>query len=373
MYIGARPVPQHNLSSTSLHSSQGMLSPGSSQPTPFSPPTAPRQIQSPQPTQVAQAPTPKPRSPSPIRTPFYPPLPWQSFEGTFAPRRTKKRRKPRELSKSVELPQRPEMKENTQVMASDINVQSQESTTGPTSSETPPTSDAPSEVMSTQPTTPTSSVPPQQTTPKASASIPVAIPSVSIRPAVPSIPLPSRPRKKVSASLASDNEKSVAPVGQEGQEAEQSTASQNDEVASNDAAVFQKPEQPAKVPPKSWADLLKSKASAQTAPSSNAANPNRASEPNGVISTRASSLADVLSSFNVKGNLDTKLAFIEPRGLVNSGNMCYMNSVSLSLSTFHIYLMLDRFCKVSCFVFLSMLSWIESANKPLIVSKVIPP
>ena len=42
------------------------------------------------------------------------------------------------------------------------------------------------------------------------------------------------------------------------------------------------------------------------------------------------SVAEVLRSFNAVSN-DSKVAFLEPRGLVNTGNMCYMNSVSLTL------------------------------------------
>ncbi|TQS36579.1 hypothetical protein Golomagni_02967 [Golovinomyces magnicellulatus] len=38
------------------------------------------------------------------------------------------------------------------------------------------------------------------------------------------------------------------------------------------------------------------------------------------------SLAEVLESFSTKSN-DSKVAFLEPRGLVNTGNMCYMNSI----------------------------------------------
>jgi len=40
-------------------------------------------------------------------------------------------------------------------------------------------------------------------------------------------------------------------------------------------------------------------------------------------------LASALHEFSATVR-DGKLAFIEPRGLVNTGNMCYMNSVSLS-------------------------------------------
>jgi ubiquitin C-terminal hydrolase len=44
--------------------------------------------------------------------------------------------------------------------------------------------------------------------------------------------------------------------------------------------------------------------------------------------TNAESLAEALHSFRAISK-DSKLSFLEPRGLVNTGNMCYMNSVSL--------------------------------------------
>lgn len=42
------------------------------------------------------------------------------------------------------------------------------------------------------------------------------------------------------------------------------------------------------------------------------------------------SLADALNTY-VTGARENKIAFLEPRGLVNTGNMCYMNSVGLPL------------------------------------------
>jgi ubiquitin carboxyl-terminal hydrolase 10 len=53
---------------------------------------------------------------------------------------------------------------------------------------------------------------------------------------------------------------------------------------------------------------------------------------NGVVATngpavpRSNTLADVLASFSVDS--EKKVTFLEPRGLVNTGNLCYMNSVS---------------------------------------------
>lgn len=79
-------------------------------------------------------------------------------------------------------------------------------------------------------------------------------------------------------------------------------------------------------PPKSWADLVRS-----NAPTSN--HIHTESSPminNGFAAPKNESLADAVLSFEVKKSNDgEKISFLKPRGLVNTGNMCYMNSVSL--------------------------------------------
>jgi ubiquitin carboxyl-terminal hydrolase 10 len=45
--------------------------------------------------------------------------------------------------------------------------------------------------------------------------------------------------------------------------------------------------------------------------------------------SKSASLVDVLSNLGTDvEEYSNKIAFVEPRGLVNTGNMCYMNSVS---------------------------------------------
>lgn len=77
-------------------------------------------------------------------------------------------------------------------------------------------------------------------------------------------------------------------------------------------------------PPKSWADLVR-KQSASNGP----ANTTAAAAPvvNGLFVPTSESLGDVLGEINV-AEAPSKLVFLQPRGLVNTGNMCYMNSVS---------------------------------------------
>lgn len=84
---------------------------------------------------------------------------------------------------------------------------------------------------------------------------------------------------------------------------------------------------PAPAKPTSWAALLHKPASAQPKA---AATPQATSPTEHIKSSLPKSntekLSDALTSFSAKTK-DSKIAFLEPRGLVNTGNMCYMNSV----------------------------------------------
>jgi ubiquitin carboxyl-terminal hydrolase 10 len=82
---------------------------------------------------------------------------------------------------------------------------------------------------------------------------------------------------------------------------------------------------PPKAAPKSWAELLRSKNAAAAKQAPVVTNGNAVA--NAGTAPKSNSLADVLASFSVHS--DKKVAFLEPRGLVNSGNLCYMNSVSI--------------------------------------------
>jgi ubiquitin carboxyl-terminal hydrolase 10 len=82
---------------------------------------------------------------------------------------------------------------------------------------------------------------------------------------------------------------------------------------------------PPRPPPKSWADLVRTKApatSGDTVASSTATS--------GLVISKNESLVDVINNLGSDAEqYSNKIAFVEPRGLVNTGNMCYMNSVSL--------------------------------------------
>ena len=86
---------------------------------------------------------------------------------------------------------------------------------------------------------------------------------------------------------------------------------------------------PIKTAPKSWADLVRTKGAPAASAKAQSTN-DAVARTNGFVSTKTASLADALSSYDVKDSSESaKAAFLEPRGLVNTGNMCYMNSVSI--------------------------------------------
>lgn len=81
---------------------------------------------------------------------------------------------------------------------------------------------------------------------------------------------------------------------------------------------------PAKVAPKSWADLVRTNPSNPT--SDARGSQTIVSGVNGLQNPKATSVVEVLRTYDSDLE-DKRVAFIEPRGLVNTGNMCYMNAV----------------------------------------------
>ena len=130
---------------------------------------------------------------------------------------------------------------------------------------------------------------------------------------------------------------------------------------------------PVKAAPKSWADLVRTMGQNTTARTAQAPS-DSAAQTNGFTPTKAGSLADALSSYSVKeNNENAKIAFLEPRGLVNTGNMCYMNSVSPSCSSVFLNAsnQSNRFCRSLFFVYHSTIFSRKSEDKRHIASKVI--
>ncbi|KAL8719104.1 MAG: hypothetical protein Q9225_003839 [Loekoesia sp. 1 TL-2023] len=266
-------------------------------------------------------------------------LPWYSFtEGSFPPRNPRRRRKrpaPQSRSGPVELPPRTTPSSNLESTLAETSLsptetpQLSEAAPIPSTLETPLTSHAPSETDSTQPTTPSSAVAPvifRQTSAAAAKPAHKANLSIPIIPAVPNIPLPSRPVKRTSISITSEtvgpsppsNANHLANAVHTAEHANQDDASAHSESNLTPKST------PAKVAPKSWADLVRTKPSNST--SGARGSESIVSGVNGLQNPKAISMVEVLCTYD--SNIeDKRVAFIEPRGLVNTGNMCYMNAV----------------------------------------------
>lgn len=195
--------------------------------------------------------------------------------------------------------------------------------------ETPLTSDAPSDDDSTQPTTPSSAIPqsiPQL--PKSHASKISHATAVAL-PLIPAIPLASRLPKRPSISASSEITKPPEPSTESQPEASLEEKAQPD--AANTPTTVEPATPPISPPqkpaPKSWAELVRT--SAQKAPQKGGKDEaNGTTRSNGFNSSKVTSLAEVLNSYKVDEiRNDTRVTFLQPRGLVNTGNMCYMNSV----------------------------------------------
>lgn len=218
----------------------------------------------------------------------------------------------------------------------------------PTRPETPSTQDVPSETTdSTSPTTPSSVQPPSASTATSSTPAKSAKPALP-RTAIPVIPLiPALPKAK-----SSPREAKPGPIVQTVDQAQKEIAAEDVTLEAGAAptaakeVVAEEPQQgtaqpapapaPAKAPPSSWANLFAKPTASTTSPTTTgqagtngvAAEGPNASDSNlsNFVKSNASSVAEVLQAYRV--NSVNNLAFLEPRGLINTGNMCYMNSVS---------------------------------------------
>lgn len=164
-----------------------------------------------------------------------------------------------------------------------------------------------------------------------------------------------KPTKTESASISETNVKEdtllesanqIAPAAMNGHVADNTvkrdTASKDSgKPAAGEADAASEPvtsTAPAKAAPSSWAKLFSTPAD-RNPPRLNGVNAISAGQggeseaasavvPGSNFSlAHKSSLAEVIRGFRVDGNY--RAALIEPRGLINTGNMCYMNSVCL--------------------------------------------
>ncbi|CRG83188.1 ubiquitin carboxyl-terminal hydrolase 10 [Talaromyces islandicus] len=264
-----------------------------------------------------------PKSPLQMQKPFRAPLPWLSVpDEPFPPRAPHKRGPGRSLQMSatwVEFPVKPnQQKPTAESEEGQLPVQTASVyMPGPSEPQTPVTSHAPSESDSTHPTTPSSTATPQlasrsrgqpQTPSQPAKQTGPLLPVVPVLPKVSAAKQASAPGKQTDLAAAQPTTETVATNIQE--ETEES--------------VSEKLATPPQAGPKSWADLVRAKGQPRA---SNVA-PNAPAETGNMQSSRSESIGDVLHNLgSIVEQYGEKISFLEPRGLVNTGNMCYMNSV----------------------------------------------
>ncbi len=278
-------------------------------------------------------------------------MPWLSVQGAGLPSRAprRKRRIPRSLlsnepivfpltDEEVEAQVAQEQQHDTEVLEDDKRRQSDSqaedaSTTDHVETPTPQTSNAPSDTESTSATTPSSAVAPHtaksQQTPTQLKSRPV----VPIMPAVPILPtspaISRRPHRdsviSTTSKVSAQNDIADTDCIQSQTETSAPLVTEISPVGSEQTS---KPASPP-APPKSWADLVRSKAPLPSL--GQAIAPTHL--PSGLATAKGETLSDVLNTMGASSTpTASKIAFLQPRGLVNNSNTCYMNSVCSTLA-----------------------------------------
>lgn len=251
-------------------------------------------------------------------------LPWLSRPDLAWPtRRTRRKRKaiPQLLAEAVELPDISQpASANTETPSEVPAAEIVTPETPNVRSDTPSTSQPPSEEAdSTNPTTPSSS----QLKPELVEGDVTPTPKISTKSTIPVVPvipvIPKSMPKDLSKPVVEESRTPAAPV-------EQEIAAQVPETEEKPAEELTDtpPVPKAWTTPKLWTGLFNPGAATSTAASSESG---RAGIMTGSGKNNAESLAEALKVFSATSN-ESKVAFLEPRGLINTGNMCYMNSVS---------------------------------------------
>ncbi|KAH6666662.1 hypothetical protein B0J14DRAFT_549478 [Halenospora varia] len=254
------------------------------------------------------------------KEPFRAPLPWFSRpELPWPARRARRKRKqtPELSADPVELPIIQQGTEAEEPHAEEPIAPRPEtpSTSHPQSEET----------TSTNPTTPSSAQPaPFATTGDVTpvASKPSQRSTVAAVPVVPALPKSSPKATKQTI------EKPTPETPQETSVPETQPAVGDEKVSSDGPTSEAVPTVAAPPPPKAWT-TQKSWAASFNANAAGKASTTSESGSSSVANfgkTNTESLAEALRSFNAVSP-ESRLSFLKPRGLINTGNMCYMNSV----------------------------------------------
>ena len=255
-------------------------------------------------------------------------LPWLSHPDVPWPARKSRRKKKQAPQLSTDPVELPTVQQEQPGPSAEIEEPTATEPTIPRP-ETPSSRPASEATESTNPTTPSStqqpSLPaPNDTTPVAPKPTKSALPAVPVIPALPKAAVRDASKqlaeKPIQRPTQEAQSQKVAPEVEQTENKAESTAA--DEAPAEEAKAISPPPN-AWAKPKAWAGLF-NPAAVSSAASSNGGS---AAVPT-LGKSNAESLAEALRSFDAASN-DSKIAFLEPRGLVNTGNMCYMNSVSL--------------------------------------------
>jgi ubiquitin carboxyl-terminal hydrolase 10 len=366
------PAPQP-MSTQPLVVSSDALHPAPSPAPPAIEPTivAPSPAAAPAPAHVSPVTaTSLPGTPEPTestREPFRPPLPWLSMPDLPFPARTPKKKKKRTfvVPGSASLPEPTQTLQQKEQLAKDpqtqsnplehgVPAQAEDALSTPISTPTKPASPVAASLASDTTSsiavaTPSSS---QEDTAVSSTSTVKLAPRapVSAVPAVPIVPVLPKPNPKDARHLNSEKSsaKPIEPAAEVPSTVEPTVGAAVSTLADEPASVQAEEKQatsstpspaPAsKVAPRSWASLLTSAASASKEHSATSSDPN--TTPNGTPladgqaatannatfgKSATNTITEALRSYQV--TTPEKVVFIQPRGLINTGNMCYMNSV----------------------------------------------
>ena len=281
-----------------------------------------------------------------------------------------------ESSSAAEGVQQP-LKEQLPSTEHDHHPPKEQVSTMPTPVQTPTTqtSEAPSETGSTDLTTPSPAI-----TPQAVKSQPTATPQprhiktvVPVVPAVPILPLsPKASRHSHRDSMSVVSSSSNTQLESSSEQIRRSSTTSMPTTSDVSPVVSAETSKPVSPPAllKSWADLVRSKAPPK--PSNNTAAVSQIA--NGLSPARNETLSDVHNTMDVTATDNAaKIAFLKPRGLVNTGNMCYMNSVSAFLDQSETKAYSCRCCK-SWFSVFHFTNFLKKLGKDqLTVSKTILP
>jgi ubiquitin carboxyl-terminal hydrolase 10 len=185
----------------------------------------------------------------------------------------------------------------------------------------------PSEVDSTHPTTPASVVSAIMPKSASTQAPPPVVPPVLPRKITAATPVVKETKQQPSKNKAVEETKveetkveSAEPATEKKEDVPVEASAPASESPTPAPAVL-KPASPAPTP-KSWADMLKSNAAANAKP--------LVPKVNGHTITANSSIGDVLAAFDIHN--DGAAPHLQPRGLINTGNMCFMNAVSCIFS-----------------------------------------